>query len=264
MGDLRYSWRKLKKQAADVADTLATLQARRLGGQRRRPPGACRWCSQLCACSYSLRLMPCPAPPRHPPTWPLPPSLPPPLSPSSQLPRTQVGFKRTLLQDVKAFVADAVAFRADWEASGPTVPGLDPMDATDRLRKFQQLFEVGRAGRVGAWAGGRCAGGRAMWRLRAGQWQALLRGRTERAAPHPPRLPAPPTCTHHTAGAQAQVGLLLQRRGAVWAAGHAVPGAGAHRGGDHHAGQAVQVGRVGGWWVGPEGRLSVPTVGAAC
>lgn len=53
-----------------------------------------------------------------------------------------MGFKRTLLQDVKLFVVDAVAFRQDWEASGPTVPGLDPMDATDRLRKFQQLFEV--------------------------------------------------------------------------------------------------------------------------
>ena len=54
----------------------------------------------------------------------------------------QVGFKRTLLQDVKLFVVDAVAFRQDWDANGPTVPGLDPMDATDRLRKFQQLFEV--------------------------------------------------------------------------------------------------------------------------
>ena len=59
-------------------------------------------------------------------------------------PLAQVGFKRTLLQDVRAFVSDAVAFRADWEANGPTVPGLDPMDATDRLRKFQQLFEVRR------------------------------------------------------------------------------------------------------------------------
>lgn len=54
----------------------------------------------------------------------------------------QVAFKRTLLQDVKLFVVDAVAFRQDWEANGPTVPGLDPMDAFDRLRKFQQLFDV--------------------------------------------------------------------------------------------------------------------------
>lgn len=53
-----------------------------------------------------------------------------------------MSFKRTLLADVRALVADAVAFRADWEAAGPTVPGLDPMDASERLRKFQQLFEV--------------------------------------------------------------------------------------------------------------------------
>lgn len=68
----------------------------------------------------------------------------------------QVGFKRTLLQDVRAFVSDAVAFRADWEANGPTVPGLDPMDATDRLRKFQQLFEVSWA--VGGVGGRRLVG----------------------------------------------------------------------------------------------------------
>eukprot|EP00887_Chlorella_sp_A99_P001633 scaffold8.g1633.t1 len=79
VGDLRYSWRKLRKLAADTADGLA---------------------------------------------------------------RVQVGFKRTLLQEVKAFVVDAVAFRADWEANGPTVLGLDPTEATDRLRKFQALFEV--------------------------------------------------------------------------------------------------------------------------
>lgn len=70
-----------------------------------------------------------------------------PYPPLSPLP--QVGFKKTLLQEVKAFVLDAVSFRQDWEANGPTVPGLDPMDATDRLRKFQQLFEVGPA-----WVGG--------------------------------------------------------------------------------------------------------------
>lgn len=40
-------------------------------------------------------------------------------------------------------MVDAQTFRADWEANGPTVPGLDPMDATDRLRKFQQVGGVG-------------------------------------------------------------------------------------------------------------------------
>lgn len=40
-------------------------------------------------------------------------------------------------------MADAQAFRRDWEANGPMVPGLDPMEAVDRLKKFQQMFEVG-------------------------------------------------------------------------------------------------------------------------
>ena len=57
---------------------------------------------------------------------------------------------------MRLFVVDAVAFRQDWEANGPTVPGLDPMDATDRLRKFQQLFEVGI---VAGWRCGAVAGG---------------------------------------------------------------------------------------------------------
>lgn len=54
----------------------------------------------------------------------------------------QTGFRKTLLHEVKTFVTDAVAFQQEWEANGPTVPGLDPMDASDRLRKFQHLFEV--------------------------------------------------------------------------------------------------------------------------
>jgi hypothetical protein len=54
----------------------------------------------------------------------------------------QAGFKRDLIKEVHAFVADAQAFRRDWEANGPMVPGLDPMEAVDRLKKFQQMFEV--------------------------------------------------------------------------------------------------------------------------
>ena len=55
---------------------------------------------------------------------------------------TQVGFKRELIKEVRLFVADAQDFRQDWEANGPMVPGLDPMDAVDRLKKFQLMFEV--------------------------------------------------------------------------------------------------------------------------
>jgi dynein heavy chain len=54
----------------------------------------------------------------------------------------QVNFKRVLVKDVAAFVQDAQAFRRDWEANGPMVPGLSPMEAVDRLKKFQQMFEV--------------------------------------------------------------------------------------------------------------------------
>ena len=86
----------------------------------------------------------------------------------------QVGFKRQLLLEVRAFVLDAMAFRQDWEANGPTVPGLDPLEATDRLRKFQQLFEVGGAALVG---GGRRA------RRRAGEGAAPQR--TPCAPPRP-------------------------------------------------------------------------------
>ena len=93
VGDLRYSWRKLRRLAGEVSERLAQLQ---------------------------------------------------------------LGFRRQLLGEVRAFVTDAVAFRQDWEASGPTVAGLDPMEASDRLRKFQQLFEV----RASKGAGGREQGGR--------------------------------------------------------------------------------------------------------
>ena len=50
---------------------------------------------------------------------------------------------------------DAQCFRRDWEANGPMVPNLDPMEATDRLRKFQQMFEVGSPAVAGVgWTGG--------------------------------------------------------------------------------------------------------------
>ncbi len=61
---------------------------------------------------------------------------------SDTLAGLQEGFKRDLIKEVKAFVTDAAAFRAEWETSGPMVTGLDPKDAADRLKKFQQLFEL--------------------------------------------------------------------------------------------------------------------------
>lgn len=61
---------------------------------------------------------------------------------SDTLGKKQEGFKVALVQEVKAFVADAAAFRADWESGGPMVEGLEPTDAADRLKKYQSLFEL--------------------------------------------------------------------------------------------------------------------------
>ena len=61
---------------------------------------------------------------------------------SDTLAGLQEGFKHDLVREVKSFVADVVSFRGDWEVNGPMVHGLDPIDAADRLKKFQQLFEL--------------------------------------------------------------------------------------------------------------------------
>eukprot|EP00854_Cymbomonas_tetramitiformis_P002070 gene2070-2767_t len=79
VGDLRYSWKKLRKLATDITDNLTCLQ---------------------------------------------------------------VGFKRELLKEVKVFITDVVAFRQNFDENGPMVEGLEPTEAVDRLKKFQQLFEV--------------------------------------------------------------------------------------------------------------------------
>jgi hypothetical protein len=54
----------------------------------------------------------------------------------------QGGFRKKLMAEVAAFVQDARSFRIEWEAYGPMVAGLDPMEAVERLQKFQQPFEV--------------------------------------------------------------------------------------------------------------------------
>ena len=42
---------------------------------------------------------------------------------------------------VQAFITDAQQFRSDFELHGPMVPGIEPMDAYERLKKYQRLFE---------------------------------------------------------------------------------------------------------------------------
>lgn len=60
---------------------------------------------------------------------------------SDHLTAVQPSFKRELQREVKQFVPDVQSFRQEWELEGPMVPGLDPNDALERLRKFKQKFE---------------------------------------------------------------------------------------------------------------------------
>lgn len=51
-------------------------------------------------------------------------------------------FRKKLIGDVTAFKQDVRSFRIEWDAHGPMAPGLDPMEAERRLKKFQPAFEV--------------------------------------------------------------------------------------------------------------------------
>ena len=53
----------------------------------------------------------------------------------------QSSFKKDLLRNVKIFVSDVTSFRQDWEANGPTVPGITPMQGNERLQKFKRTYE---------------------------------------------------------------------------------------------------------------------------
>ena len=54
----------------------------------------------------------------------------------------QEPFRKKLVAEVAALKADARSFRIEWDAHGPMAPGLDPMEAEQRLKKFQPAFEV--------------------------------------------------------------------------------------------------------------------------
>ena len=54
----------------------------------------------------------------------------------------QEPFRKKLVAEVAALKQDARSFRIEWDAHGPMAPGLDPMEAEHRLKKFQPAFEV--------------------------------------------------------------------------------------------------------------------------
>ena len=60
---------------------------------------------------------------------------------TDKLRNMQTGFRKGLVRNVKMFNVDVIQFRNDFEANGPNVPGLPPLEASERLKKFQRLYE---------------------------------------------------------------------------------------------------------------------------
>jgi dynein heavy chain len=54
----------------------------------------------------------------------------------------QAGFRKRLMGDIKFLRADVAAFRADYLANGPMVPGIAPAEAQERLRRYEDEFDI--------------------------------------------------------------------------------------------------------------------------
>ena len=55
---------------------------------------------------------------------------------------TQGAFRKRLVAEAAGLKQDAQAFRIEWDAHGPMIAGLSPIDAEHRLKKLQPVFEV--------------------------------------------------------------------------------------------------------------------------
>lgn len=51
-------------------------------------------------------------------------------------------YKMNLIQGIKALVVDVKEFRVNFETKGPTVPGLEPREALNRLRMFSDEYSI--------------------------------------------------------------------------------------------------------------------------
>jgi dynein heavy chain len=60
----------------------------------------------------------------------------------NELLTTQNQYKLDLIKGVKALIKDVKEFRKDYDANGPMVTGIDPREAVERLRRFQEEFSV--------------------------------------------------------------------------------------------------------------------------
>jgi dynein heavy chain, axonemal len=54
----------------------------------------------------------------------------------------QTEYLRTLKMDVKELVKDISDFRGDYEKNGPMVEGILPKEAIERLKRFEEQYEV--------------------------------------------------------------------------------------------------------------------------
>ena len=61
-------------------------------------------------------------------------------SAGENLQKVQAGFKRDLTRSVKTFITDVSMFRSDFDTNGPLTPGIPPMEAVERLKKFENAF----------------------------------------------------------------------------------------------------------------------------
>jgi dynein heavy chain len=61
---------------------------------------------------------------------------------TEELSRTQTGYKRTLLKDIKEFKSDVASFREDFLQNGPLKDTMEPSDAVDCLNRFNEELKI--------------------------------------------------------------------------------------------------------------------------
>ena len=61
---------------------------------------------------------------------------------TTSIAQVQGDFRRQLLIDLKVFIEKVTEFRAEYIERGPMVEGVSPLEAMDRLRRFEDKFEI--------------------------------------------------------------------------------------------------------------------------
>lgn len=61
---------------------------------------------------------------------------------AEKLSKIQGQYKKQLVLDVREFVTDCKQFRVDFEANGPQQPGITPVEAVERLRRYKDELQV--------------------------------------------------------------------------------------------------------------------------